>query len=201
MHPYVTDSRERGYILMLVAGISVLCAWLLFRVLVNLQVTVPWWVDAPSVMGFYGVLYKVFDKWLWRTPVFRQIGLVKVPCIEGVWEGYVSSSFDEHQNQYAVVVTIRQTWTEVSLVLQSQHSRSHSLVASIIGGQSGYPWLNYEYLNEPSPDARSTMHSHRGSARLMICEDRGVLEGQYYTGRDRQNYGVIYVERMSSRQR
>jgi hypothetical protein len=55
--------------------------------------------------------------------------------------------------------------------------------------------LTYEYLNEPRTAAAVTMHMHRGVTRLRV-EDKGrVLDGDYFSGRDRQNYGAIRLER------
>lgn len=54
----------------------------------------------------------------------------------------------------------------------------------------------YEYLNEPKSGAVATMHTHRGLARLSLRRDDGdVLDGEYYTGRDRQHYGATWLRR------
>jgi hypothetical protein len=54
--------------------------------------------------------------------------------------------------------------------------------------------LIYNYLNEPNPGTVETMHMHRWTARLVLTgTDR--LEGDYYTGRDRNNIGVIKLRR------
>ena len=79
----------------LIAAIGVILAWLLHWTFQALRVIVPWWLDAPSVMGFYGLLYSIFDKYLWRLKPMRKIGLVKVPDLNGTWKGYVSSSFND----------------------------------------------------------------------------------------------------------
>lgn len=196
MHPYTTDSSERRTVPLYIVGLSILCAWLLSKVLSYFQLTVPWWVDAPSVVGFYGVIYGIFDRWLWRCQPFKKIGLVKVPDMNGQWRGYISSSFDDYAVRQDVVVEIRQSWTRISVKLEAELSRSHSLIGSILTDQPDGIVLTYEYLNEPKPNARPTMHAHRGTARLIVENDVKVLKGEYYTGRDRQNYGVLYLKRV-----
>jgi len=56
--------------------------------------------------------------------------------------------------------------------------------------------LIYHYLNEPKPNAMKTMHAHKGTAVLRLKNDE-FMEGEYYTGRDRQNYGGLTLRRVS----
>jgi hypothetical protein len=60
---------------------------------------------------------------------------------------------------------------------------------------NGRPELLYEYLNEPKPHAPSAMQIHRGHARLELAEDRSSLSGQYFTGRGRQTFGTLVLQR------
>ena len=72
-------------------------------------------------------------------------------------------------------------------------SKPHSLSASMVVTEDECI-LIYDYLNEPNPGAEETMHMHRWTARLVLtATDR--LEGDYYTGRDRNNIGVIELRR------
>lgn len=195
MHPYATDSSERKYVPLLIAVVSVFLAWLLNRILNALHVTIPWWIDAPSVMGFYGLLYPLFNRRFWRVPILRKIGLVKVPDLTGTWKGYAASSFDEHSAKHDATITIRQNWSGISIMFETEYSRSHSLTAAILTESPTDTVFSYEYLNEPKPHARGTMHAHRGTTRLTLKGES--LEGEYYTGRDRQNYGSLSLRRLN----
>jgi hypothetical protein len=53
--------------------------------------------------------------------------------------------------------------------------------------------LVYEYTNDPSAKSVDTMHAHRGLAFLKLSIDGKILEGDYYTGRDRGNHGSMYL--------
>lgn len=196
MHPYATDSNERKLVPLFLVIVGVLSAWLLNRVLEGLQFGLPWWVDAPSVVGFYAVFYTAFDRCLWRMPILRRIGLVKVPDLHGTWEGRIASSFDAHATKYDATIGIRQSWARISIDLRTPDSRSHSLTAAILTEDQNAIMISYEYLNEPMLNAKATMHTHRGTARFTLTPDSQTLEGEYYTGRDRQNFGVLSFRRL-----
>jgi hypothetical protein len=198
MHPYTTDSNERKLVPLYIAILSILVAWIFFKVLEVVQVTLPWWIDAPSIFGFYGLFYAIFDKYSWKWELLQRIGIVKVPNLNGTWKGYLASSFDEHAEKRDATIKIFQSWTQISIVLETSNSKSVSLIAAVITRNPLAQVLSYEYLNEPIPDAKPTMHTHRGTARLTMQADGKKFEGEYYSGRDRQNFGIIRFERTSS---
>jgi hypothetical protein len=193
MHQYATNSSERKKVVFAIAVLSVACAYALHQVIERTGLRLPWWVDAPSVLGFFGVLYQLFDKWLWRVAVFRKIGIVKVPDLNGRWGVEGHTSFDRNHS-YSGESVIQQTWTAISVFMETDNSRSHSLSASLLVEQPEGCILSYEYRNEPKPSALSTMHAHRGTCVLRL-KDSGLLQGEYYSGRDRQNYGGLILRR------
>ncbi len=195
MHSYAIESEERVRINAGLAFLSVVAAWLL-----NTHFSFPWWVDAPSVWGFFGILYALFNCYLWKTPLLRATRIVSTPDLNGEWRGSGTSSYDDHQTARNFVLEVRQTWTRMNAVLTHGTSVSHSTVGAIVDGPDGCPILVYEYWNEPSPDAVGSMHIHRGLTRLTFRHEDGkdVLEGDYYTGRDRQTIGRLRFERQSA---
>lgn len=195
MHPYATDSNEHIYVPFILAVLAITAAWLFVHGLNSLNLIVPWWIDAPSALTFYGIFYSGFDRWLWRFRIVRWLKLVKTPVFRGKWEGQISSSFDEHAEKHAVKVDITQTWTRLRINLRGKDSKSHSLVATLLTEAPDGPVMNYQYLNEPLPHAKEAMHIHYGTARLVLSEER-ILEGEYYSGRGRQNVGSIHLERI-----
>jgi len=182
---------------LLLAALSVLASWGLFEIVKAIQITPPWWFDMPSLMGFYGLFYTVFDRWLWRAPIIRRIGLVKVPDLNGKWEGSTTSSFDEHRGHRAASIQILQTWTRIRIDLETADSRSCSQTAAVITKIPDCAIISYEYLNEPKADATATMHAHRGTARHTWCmiDDSETFDGEYYTGRDRGTFGILHFKR------
>jgi hypothetical protein len=199
MHPYVTDSEERKIIPWFLAVLGVLASWALYAILNSVQVSPPWWIDMPSLIGFYGLFYTVFDKWLWQVPVFHAVGLVKVPNLNGTWEGEISSSYHEHQNKLPATIQIVQTWSKIVINLETESSKSRSQTASVITETPDTILVTYEYLNEPKPHSTSTMHAHRGTARhtLALVDGDVTFNGEYYSGRDRGNFGTLYFTKGS----
>lgn len=199
MHPYASDSDERTYIPFFLAGFSIGAALLLSMGLTYARLDPPWWLEAPSVLGFYSLFHKVFDRWLWRTRIMRALRITHVPDLSGNWEGSVTSSYDHHATQVPVTVRIDQTWSRFSLRLRTEQSRSHTTVtAYFIHGPDGAT-LSYQYVNEPIASAKETMHIHHGAGRLVLSSDRNELSGDYYSSRGRQNVGTMRLTRRSRR--
>jgi hypothetical protein len=195
MHSYSTDSGERETILLLLAALAIAAAWTESRILQLSHLAVPFWFDAPSTMAFYGIFFKIFDIWLWRVKFLHRIGLLKVPVLRGGWKGFVVSSFDSHKKAHPVKVFIDQTWTKMSVRLQSNNSHSFTSTASLqVHAQEGTV-LSYQYENQPQPEALRTMEIHVGTARLVLQADCLALEGYYYSGRGRKEFGSLKLGR------
>lgn len=191
LHPYATDSDERKLIPLYLAGLAIASAIGLSSVLQRVQL--PGWLDVPATAGFYGLYYEAFRRRVWRMQTLHKWGCVKVPVLSGKWHGHVVTSFDELKGKHPIEAEIVQDWTHISIKMKSAYSRSESLVGSILVGDDVV--FDYEYRNEPLPGAVETMHTHRGTASLLISNDCRSLSGDYYSGRDRQNFGFLYLER------
>jgi len=190
MHGYSTDSSERRVVPFLLAALAIALAWMLSRLLAATHFSIPWWADAPSSMAFYGLLYALFDKHLWRNRFVRKLGLARVPNLAGRWQGHLTSSFDAHAKQHDLRVQIFQTWTRISIVLSTVNSESRSCVAAIQVADPDGIALIYQYENQPLASAMKTMHMHYGTAMLRISNGNFLL-GDYYAGRDRRTFGRI----------
>ena len=193
MHPYSIETGERRSILLLLAVVSVMLTWSFYQILDNYKIVLSWWIESPSILFLYGLLFFIFDKWLWK--VFRNIGFVKTPDLNGEWDGHIKTSFDAHSSEIKSSAKVFQTWTKIKVILTADNSLSHSEVASIIIGAPEGKYLSYEYINEPKSGAVQTMSIHRGTARLLFDEKAETLLGEYYSGRDRQNFGSLFLKR------
>jgi|SRR5580700_1610112 hypothetical protein len=194
MHGYSTDSDERRVVPLFLALVAISLAWLSSKLLEVTHLAVPWWVDAPSLMVFYGALYTLFDKYVWKNGFACKLGLVKIPNLAGCWRGYLISSFDGHAKRHNLVINIFQTWTQLAVFLATATSISRSCAAVIQVGDPEGVALIYQYQNQPLADATRTMHMHFGTAMLRVS-DGGCLVGDYYSGRDRRTYGRICCRR------
>ncbi len=195
MHGYSTDSDERRVVPLLLASLAISFAWLLSKLLLVIHLSVPWWIDAPSVMAFYGVLYALFDRYLWRNGLVSKLGLVRMPNLAGRWYGYLISSFDGHAKHHDLMITICQSWTQIAVFLTTAKSISRSCAAVIQVDDPEGVALIYQYQNQPVADATRTMHMHYGTAMLRVSIE-GFLIGDYYAGRDRRTFGRICCRRV-----
>lgn len=193
MHPYSIDIEERKNILLLLAVVSIVLLWGFYKALNYYKIILPWWVESPSVLFFYGLLFVIFDKWAWKY--FRKISFIKTPNLIGEWTGHLKTSFDKHSSEIEATLKIFQTWTRVKILLTTEQSISHSETASIVIDAPEGKYLSYQYINEPKSEAVKTMSIHRGTVRLLFNEKENTLVGQYYSGRDRQNFGSLSFKR------
>jgi hypothetical protein len=194
MHGYSTDSGERRVVPLLLASVAIVLAWVSSRILAITHLSVPWWLDAPSSLAFYGVLYALFDTYLWRNGLVSKLGLARIPNLAGRWNGYLISSFDGHATSHNLVINIFQSWTHIAIFLTTATSASRSCAAVIQVDDPDGVALIYQYQNQPLADAVKTMHMHYGTAVLKVS-NRDCLSGDYYAGRDRRTYGRICCSR------
>ena len=194
MHDYSTDASERRGVPLLLALLAIALAWATSKFLAAIHLSIPWWVDAPSSMGFYGTLYTLFDRYLWRNSFVHKLGLVRVPNLEGRWRGYLITSYDGHAKRYPLMMNIFQSWTQIIVYLTTPMSMSRSSTAVIQMDDPEGAALIYQYQNQPLADAMKTMHMHYGTAMLRLSND-GCLTGDYYAGRDRRTFGRICCKR------
>lgn len=186
MYPYSIDTEERKNILLILAVISIVFSWSFYKILGNYQISLPWWVESPSVLFFYGLLFVVFDKWLWQY--LKKINFVKTPNLIGEWNGNLKSSFDNHSSEVKATLKIFQDWTRIKILMTTAQSSSHSESASIVIDAPEGKYLSYQYINDPKSNAIETMNIHRGTVRLIFDEKKNILEGEYYSGRGRQQF-------------
>jgi len=190
-HPYSVNLRERQTAYFWLALIAWGVSLLMGRFFEIISWTPPVWLDVPGVLAIFGLLCSWFEKQLWRLAPIRALG-ISTPMIAGRWSGAARSSYDDYVEGHRITATIHQTWTTISICVESQHSRSRSSAAAIsIGIENS---IIYCFENQPKVGAPDTMHSHGGTTALRIGPDK--LEGEYYSGRDRQNMGTMTLERV-----
>lgn len=196
MHPYATDSDERKKVPLYLGVTATIGAWVLPKLLLWMHLTVPWWFEAPSVMGMYMALHGAFDAWLWRWGG-RRLGCIRVPDLNGEWLFEVRSSF-QPTVPVSARVTIHQNWRGMSIRLKTDQSSSASVIAALLTNDPNEFVLSYEFVNTPRQGAPATMHVHRGSAEIRFPKGNVTTiegTGEYYSGRDRQNQGTLEVSR------
>ena len=174
-------------------AVSILFVWLLHIGMGTVGFAPPWWVSVPSYAAFYSALYWLFDRYAWRLGLLSKLELNRMPDLNGAWIGTVTSSYADGDPVQPFPVTIVQRWSKISITFDTEHSHSHSIAATLRLDDLPAPELHYLYVNEPKATAPDTMHAHRGTAKLRLKDS--VLEGDYYTGRDRREIGALMLTR------
>ena len=197
MHPYSINSEEHKNVSLYIAVLAILLAWGLYLFSKNIF-ALPWWIEAPSVIGFYGILHKCFETSLWRNKYIRKIFGIKTPIMDGNWSGTITSHSTHATSPIPIEkFCIKQTWTHIGIYLETKTSESYSFEASMNVDEFGTARVHYQYMNKPKDNAPETMHVHYGSASTKL-DDQGSLQTEYYSGRDRNN---TEIGRASCRER
>lgn len=194
MHTYATDVN-RDKILIALAIVSVGVTFVANALVQKWMIQIPWWLDSPSVMLFYGLFYVLYDQVLWRLHL-GPIPFSKIPNVGGVWAGELTSSYHE-VTKINIVVYIKQTWSKIVIRTETATSTSSTTMAALNTEDSRDPGLQYEYLSEPSSLATPTMQIHRGTGHLHLSSDGRTLTGDYYTGRGRHTHGSLELHFVS----
>ena len=195
MHSYSIDDK-RIKVLESMGGISFLASLFILKIIngfVDSINSLPYINHIPYIpqISTFGVvfiaLFYLFDRRLWKSK------LSKIPNINGDWEGKIETSHNDRE-EIDVKVTIKQTWSSISIILETANSRSKSEVASISMSKSR---LVYQYFNEPSFSSVKTLHKHYG-VTMLDFKGNDILKGFYFTDRDRQTHGDISLKRIKS---
>src|SRR5260370_32695181 len=92
MDAYATDVDRKGVPIIL-ALVAIGATLLFLYVIQTLKITVAWWIDAPSVMGFYGIFYALYDRVLW-TMHLGSLSFSHIPDFNGAWARVIASSYN-----------------------------------------------------------------------------------------------------------
>ena len=193
MHYYQSNTSERTKIAFGLAALSIPLAWGLNKVLKETGADL-WWLDAPAVWGFYGLLSAVFKKYGWRFFLLRQTGLVETPDFSGRWIGTMKSSHDDFATDHPVELNIYQDYERMKVCLKAG-SDSESLMAAVFKDESTKGKLRYTFVNRPPMTAVPTMQMHEGTCSLEMSGCGGKLAGSYFSGRGRGNIGQMELRR------
>jgi hypothetical protein len=136
---------------------------------------------ATAVLG-------VWDRWLWGLPIIQRIP--RVPRdIRGTWKGILTSLWTDPATKKrpepkTVFLVVRQTASQLTVVLLTDESSSRSSLASLSDDGAGVS-LAYMYLNRPDSRVEHRSRMHNGSVFLEITGHPATrVRGRYWTDRD-----------------
>jgi hypothetical protein len=147
-------------------------------------------------VGIVILLLFLFEKWIWRISIFEKI--LHHPRIYGTWKGELQSDWVNPETQMqidpiAVYLTVRQTYSTVSLRLITAESVSQSLIADLEYSDHSVPTLSSTYHNVPFLAHRHRSQIHYG-AMILEIHDLPVskMTGFYWT--DRRTTGELSLD-------
>lgn len=194
--PYSTDSSERDRIVIWIAFLAILAAYLIHVLLDPLNWQYSWLVDPPSAVAVYSALRRMFGTRLWCLKIARTLGIVEIPNLNGTWLGTFTSSYDDFATSRECRMEIKQNWYSMSVLFWAENSESVSVMAGISVKNAAGPQLSYCYANRAKYDQNLADHDGTQFLRLNSEEGRAKLTGEYYTNRkDGQTRGHVVMYR------
>jgi hypothetical protein len=182
----VNLSKTSHIIFFLVGGglLAIIASWLFSIVIewISPDSNIPFWVEGLSPLGAYGLLFWLFDRYLWKAPIFEKLGIVNVPNLNGRWIGKQRSTYkDADGNNVSAdgVLEIRQTFTSISVNTYYQKSYSSSKVGNF-ARNNPICYLYYTFDNEPNSMIEETMQMHKGTVKLNYLSDSNQIKGTYF---------------------
>lgn len=213
MHTYSSDNDLRpkvyGVLALLACGITILVE----LVTTTLSTVLPFAVGFVVSWGLaFTVVWKIHDRWFWKTRIARALGFTRVPNLNGKWEGWIVTSYEgdiddqalhpdntpsEDGQKMKAWLDIDQTWRKINVHFETTQTPSDSNGATMLTEKGKWPSLSYQYENPGSPLVEG-LDMHFGTASLEYRDegDRETLEGLYYTGPGRDNNGLMYFEQV-----
>jgi hypothetical protein len=194
VHPYVSEAHNRTTLYLVLGALATGGAYAVSAGLAKLGISLPWWVETPSVLWFYGVLWKFFEVRAWRWPLSCAAGWTEAPDLAGIWDATVHHEYAGVPGTVSGRATIKQTATNLSIVVEFPASRSHSVAAVMQKCVGDEMEVIYQFVNQPQPHATRTMEMHRGTSWLTL-RSPNKLVGEYFSGRGRRQMGQIEFAR------
>ena len=142
----------------------------------------------PNVVTADLLFVALFTKWGWRWKLLQD-WLVPYPDLNGTWQGTIQTHWKDADGNtpgpISAVVTIRQTFGQVSCVMRTAEMESHSYAEGFcIDQERQVRQLCYSYTSKPKVSLRNRSTPHDGTILFnIIGKPVHKLEGEYWTQR------------------
>lgn len=143
------------------------------------------------------LFHLLFHNVLWKFHIFRPY-IVKVPNLQGTWEGKIRSVGNSEVTEIDTKIIIRQTFTTISVEVQTSNMTSSSYIAGFcFHSDSGNVELSYSYNSKSKLNQREKNPWHEGSCKFLVNEGgkKMTMDGEYWTSR--RTIGEIHVSKIS----
>lgn len=157
-------------------------------------------IHAFTIPVIFYIYLNWFEKSAWKWKIWTTIRIVDFPNLSGTYRGKFISSFKDKDGkpfEGDMKLSISQTFSQICI--QGVFNQSESISIQAFFAFNDFKQKNclyYFYKNKPSNNATPTMHTHEGSTVLCFDPADQTLSGEYYSGRDRNNHGDIFVKKI-----
>ncbi|HHW6793262.1 TPA: hypothetical protein ACU2YK_002666 [Staphylococcus aureus] len=197
MHEYSIDV-ENNKIIFFLSIVSIFISSGLTTIINLIILKIPYIeiVISVTAISIFGILYSLFDKFIWKWKILNKLGIIKIPNLNGRWEGQFQSSYYDFKENLPVSLIIEQSWSKICIKGKFNHSKSSSNTASIKVNLGKEIKLLYSYYNDKKPEYYNLGTSnHRGYANLEIYEN--AMEGNYFNDPiNNDNWGKMKLEKV-----
>jgi hypothetical protein len=175
-------------------GIAIpLASWFISQSFFNVFQNWPTWLEGPSPFAIYGIIFFLFDKYGWQWKIFRKLGIVWFPNLNGRWKGTQQSSYIENGKNIQVDGKLEVTQTFSKICVRGYYNKSDSeSIAASFAECNDQVYLFYTYDNDPSSLKTGTMQKHKGSAKIKLLPTENKIRGCYWNSIG--NYGEMDYE-------
>ena len=199
MHGYIINGKRRHSAIFWLAVISVLVGlgltYWIDLILSKLETMKGTQIIVLLYSAIFGVgsgaiftlLYYLFDNFFWKIKIFGNIDLSgKYQC-----EGVSKDKSQKEKDRFVGIITIKQTWTKISVNLKTDKSHSDSFMAKISQNGVGDLRLDYCYTNNTNQTNIDMVSRHTGTATIIFSSE---IKGKYYNQPDdRMRYGELVL--------
>ena len=138
----------------------------------------------------------LFDRWLWKKPIARVLGLSYIPNLNGLWYGDVDRIGEQAPHSFELKVT--QTYSRISMTTKTDNSHGYSIKSFYLCDEnlSSFELINYWYCKTKSK-GNSGFEEFHGLSRIRLIDERGllILEDEYFTDRNPPTQGRVNLRR------
>jgi hypothetical protein len=189
MHNYsLTNTPVR---ITAISFIAILSAYITFFLNPFIEI-LPIVLQPLSPFAVFGVLFLIFDKFLWKC--FSLNKIMNISDFSGTWEGHCNSNSKKANSDCKVKLKIKQTFTQINVDATFNKSYSESFVANVDNTNPHRSKLIYSYLNKPNGKVPKTQDKHFGSVELCLIDDKNI-SGDYFTDRQPQTRGTLNLKK------
>jgi hypothetical protein len=142
----------------------------------------------------YGGLHYIFNRWIWRLPIFG------IPNLSGIW-AVTGKTLDENgatRYDWQAEIDIEQKWEKIVIHQETKKSESFSYTATLakLGGTKERWQLSYSYSNTPNENQVHELNRHKGFCELIFQDKISSASGSYFNSNGRRSYGMMELNKV-----